>query len=190
MLNEEQKKKLLNIARQTLETYIKERKIAKFSEDDPELLKSYGAFVTLRKTGRNKIIDDEESLRGCMGHIISKEPLYKVVRDMAIASSTQDPRFPSVTTDELKDIKIEISVLSIPKLIKDIKEFELGKHGVIVRKGFNQGVFLPQVATETGWSKEEFLSNLCSHKAGLSSDAWKDKDTNIHIFDAQVFEEA
>lgn len=185
MLNEEQKKKLLKIARQTVEIYTKERKIAKFSEDDPELLKSYGAFVTLRK-GKS---DDEESLRGCIGHIISKEPLYKTVRDMAIASSTQDPRFPPVTTDELEDIKIEISVLSIPKLIKDIKEFELGKHGVIVRKGFNQGLFLPQVATETGWSREEFLSNLCSHKAGLSSGAWKDKDTNIHIFNAEVFEE-
>jgi len=199
MLNEEQKKKLLKIARQTLETYIIERKIAKFNEDDPELLKSYGAFVTLRKCTLNRVRsgsgprsksrDDGESLRGCIGHIISKEPLYKVVRDMAIASSTEDPRFPPVTANELKDIKIEISVLSKPNLIKDIEEFELGTHGVIVRKGFNQGVFLPQVATETGWSKEEFLSNLCSHKAGLSSDAWKDKDTNIHIFDAQVFEE-
>ena len=120
---------------------------------------------------------------------ISKEPLYKVVRDMAISSSTQDPRFTPVTVNELKDIKIEISVLSKPKLIKDIKEFELGKHGVIIQKGSNQGVFLPQVATETGWKKEEFLSNLCSHKAGLLSDAWKDEDTNIYIFDAQVFEE-
>lgn len=199
MLNEEQKKKLLNIARQTIEAYIKERRVPQFSEDDPELSKSYGAFVTLRKCTlnrarsgsgpRSKSRDDEESLRGCIGHIISKEPLYKVVRDMTIASSTQDPRFPPVTANELKDIKIEISVLSVPKLIKDIKEFELGKHGVIVQKGYNQGVFLPQVATETGWGKEEFLSNLCSHKAGLSSDAWKDKDTKIYIFEAEVFEE-
>jgi AmmeMemoRadiSam system protein A len=189
MLNEEQKKKLLNIARQTIETYLKERKIAKFSEDDPELLKSYGAFVTLRKPGRNKKIDDVESLRGCIGHIISKEPLYKVVRDMAIASSTEDTRFPPVTKEELKDIKIEISVLSKPQLIKNIDEFELGKHGVIVQKGFNQGVFLPQVATETKWNKKEFLSNLCLHKAGLPPDAWQDKDTKIYIFEAEVFEE-
>ena len=108
---------------------------------------------------------------------------------MAIASSTQDPRFPPVTENELKNIKIEISVLSQPKKIKDINEFELCKHGVIVQKGFNQGVFLPQVAEETGWKKEEFLSCLCSHKAGLPADAWKDKDTNIYIFEAQVFEE-
>jgi AmmeMemoRadiSam system protein A len=188
MLNEEQKKKLLKIARQTIEIYIKERKVAEFTENDPELLKPYGAFVTLRKS-RGKIQDGGESLRGCIGHIISNEPLYKVVRDMAIASSTQDPRFPPVTANELEDIKIEISVLSKPKLIKDIKEFELGKHGVIVQKGFNQGVFLPQVATETGWKKKEFLSNLCLHKAGLSPDAWKDKDTKIYIFEAFVFEE-
>ena len=189
MLNEEQKKKLLKIARQTIETYVKERRVIEFKETDPELLKSCGAFVTLRKPGRNKKIDDGESLRGCIGHIVSKEPLYKVVRDMAIASSTEDPRFSPVTKEELKDIKIEISVLSKPKLIKSINEFELGKHGVIVQKDFNQGVFLPQVATETGWSKEEFLSNLCAHKAGLSPDAWKDKDTNIYIFEAEVFEE-
>ena len=199
MLNEEQKKKLLNIARQTIETYVKERRVIEFKETDPELLKSYGAFVTLRKCTLNrarsgsgpisKIQDDAESLRGCIGHIVSKEPLYKVVRDMAIASSTEDPRFPPVTKEELKDIKIEISVLSKPKLIKSINEFELGKHGVIIQKGFNQGVFLPQVATETGWKKEEFLSNLCAHKAGLPPDAWQDKDTKIYVFEAKVFEE-
>lgn len=190
MLNEEQKKKLLNIARETLEAYIKERKIIEFKENDPELLKTYGAFVTLRKAVPGEKIKEVESLRGCIGHIISNAPLYKTIQDMAIASSTQDPRFPPVTKNELKDIKIEISVLSQPKKIKDINEFELCKHGVIVQKGFNQGVFLPQVAEETGWKKEEFLSCLCSHKAGLPADAWKDKDTNIYIFEAQVFEEA
>jgi AmmeMemoRadiSam system protein A len=187
MLNEEQKKKLLKIARETIEAYIKERKRLNFKEDDPALLEHCGAFVTLRNTKGN--LQDEESLRGCIGHIVSDEPLYKVVRDMAIASSTEDPRFPPVTAKELKDIKIEISVLSQPKKIKDVKEIELGVHGVIVQKGFNQGVFLPQVATETGWNREEFLSNLCSHKAELPPDAWKDKDTNIYTFEAEVFEE-
>ncbi len=198
MLNEEQKKKLLKIARETLETYIKEGRRLNFKEDDPALLEHCGAFVTLRNfipnrarsgSGTKSKPQDEESLRGCIGHIVSNEPLYKTVRDMAIASSTEDPRFPPVTANELKDIKIEISVLSQPKKIKDIKEFELGKHGVIVQKGFNQGVFLPQVATETGWKKEEFLSCLCSHKAGLPPDAWKDKDINIYTFEAEVFEE-
>ncbi|MDD5455302.1 MAG: AmmeMemoRadiSam system protein A [Candidatus Ratteibacteria bacterium] len=187
MLNEEQKKKLLKIARETMETYIKEGRRLNFKEDDPALLEHCGAFVTLRNAKKKP--QDEESLRGCIGHIVSNEPLYKTVRDMAIASSTEDPRFPPVTVNELKDIKIEISVLSTPKKIKNIDEFELGTHGVIIQKGFNQGVFLPQVATETGWKKEEFLSCLCSHKAGLPPDAWKDKDTNIYIFEAEVFEE-
>ena len=180
MLNKEQQKKLLKIARQTLEAYIKEGKIPQFGEKDPELLKPYGAFVTLRKG---------KELRGCIGHIIGSKPLYELIRDMAIASSTQDPRFPPVTEEELKSIKIEISVLSEPKLTKGHKEIELGKHGVIVQSGFNQGVYLPQVATETGWKKEQFLSSLCLHKAGLPADAWKNKDTNLYIFEAEVFEE-
>jgi len=188
MLNEEQKKKLLKIARETIDTYVKERRVLNFKEDDPALLEHCGAFVTLRNL-KTKPLDGGESLRGCIGHIVSNEPLYKTVLDMAIASGTEDPRFPPVTANELKDIKIEISVLSQPRKIKDVKEIELGIHGVIVQKGFNQGVFLPQVATETGWKKEEFLSCLCSHKAGLSPDAWKDKDTNIYIFEAEVFEE-
>jgi uncharacterized protein (TIGR00296 family) len=91
--------------------------------------------------------------------------------------------------EELSEIEIEISVLSLPKRITDIDEIELGKHGVIVRRGFNSGVFLPQVATETGWSKEEFLSNLCAHKAGLPHFAWQDASTEIYIFTADVFSE-
>jgi len=180
MLNAEQQRKLLSIARKTIEDYVKERKRAEFTEADPELLKEKGAFVTLRKG---------ENLRGCIGNIIGHGPLYLTVRDMAIASSTEDPRFPPVTPNELKDIKIEISVLSEPKRITNPDEIELGVHGVIIKRGFRSGVFLPQVATETGWTKEEFLSNLCAHKAGLSPDAWKDKKTEIYIFTAQVFEE-
>jgi uncharacterized protein (TIGR00296 family) len=89
----------------------------------------------------------------------------------------------------LKDIEIEISVLTIPKKVKSADEILLGKDGVIVKRGFNQGVFLPQVAEETGWTKEEFLSYLCSHKAGLPSDAWKDPQTELYIFQAEVFSE-
>ena len=150
------------------------------SENDPRLTAISGAFVTLNKQGE---------LRGCIGNIIGQKPLYQTVRDMAIESATADPRFQPVTKEELKDINIEISVLSPLRKISDISEFELGRHGVIVKKGWNQGVFLPQVALETGWSKEEFLSNLCAHKAGLSPDAWKDPKTEIHIFSAIVFSE-
>ena len=180
MLNENQQKELLKIARQTIQTYVSTGKKPDFNITDQTLNEESGAFVTIYKKGQ---------LRGCIGNIIGYQPLWETVRDMAIESSTGDPRFSAVTEKELGDIDIEISVLSKPKRIKSIDEIILGKHGVIVRRGSNSGVFLPQVATETGWSKEEFLSYLCSHKADLSADAWKSKDTEIHIFSAQVFGE-
>jgi AmmeMemoRadiSam system protein A len=139
-----------------------------------------GAFVTLNKQG---------DLRGCIGNLVGDKPLYLTIRDMAVEAAVGDPRFPAVELAELKDIKIEISVLSPLKRINSIDEIQLGTHGVLVRQGFHSGVFLPQVATETGWSKEEFLSNLCAHKAGLSPDAWKDKSLEIYIFTAEVFSE-
>ncbi len=180
MLNNKQKQILLKVARETIETYIQIGKTPILKIDDKVLNEKYGSFVTLHKKGQ---------LRGCIGNIIGTMPLWETVRNMAIESATGDPRFPAVTEDELEQIDIEISVLTQPKRIKNIDEFHLGEHGVIIKKGFNQGVFLPQVAKETGWSKEEFLSCLCNHKAGLSPDAWKDKTTEIHIFNAQVFGE-
>jgi AmmeMemoRadiSam system protein B/AmmeMemoRadiSam system protein A len=180
MLNEQQKKRLLEIARQTINEYVASGKKKDFQEKDPILLKTMGAFVTIHNQGR---------LRGCIGNIIGQQELYLTVRDMAIEAATADPRFPAVSEGELKDIDIEISVLSEPKKVEDAKEIKMGAHGVIVKRGFASGVFLPQVATETGWSREEFLSNLCSHKAGLAPDAWKDKGTELYSFTAQVFGE-
>jgi AmmeMemoRadiSam system protein B/AmmeMemoRadiSam system protein A len=180
MLNAEQKKRLLEISRKTIEEYLISGKRLDFKEDDPLLKEIQGAFVSLYSDGE---------LRGCIGNIIGQKPLFETVRDMAIESATADPRFGPLTKDELKDIEIEISVLSPLKKITNIDEFKLGAHGVLVRRGLSQGIFLPQVAAETGWSKEEFLSYLCSHKAGLSSDAWKDPKTELLIFSAQVFSE-
>jgi len=180
MLNDKQKKRLLEIARKTIEEYIVTGKKAEFSENDPKLKEARGAFVTLR---------ENNELRGCIGNMVGQKPLYLTVRDMAIESAAGDPRFSPVTSQELKNIKIEISALSPLKKIKSIDEFQLGIHGVVVKKGFNSGVFLPQVATETGWAKEEFLSNLCSEKAGLPADAWKDPSCEIYVFTADVFSE-
>lgn len=180
MLNEGQKKRLLQIARETIEAYIKTNKILDFKEDDPLFNREMGAFVTLHKGGQ---------LRGCIGNIIGKGPLYLTVRDMAIESATGDPRFPSVTTSELKNIDIEVSVLSELEKITNPDEIVMGKHGVLVRSGFRSGVFLPQVATETGWSRDEFMNNLCAHKAGLPPNAWKTGDVDIYIFTAEVFGE-
>jgi AmmeMemoRadiSam system protein A len=128
-------------------------------------------------------------LRGCIGNIVTDTALYITVRDMAIASATSDPRFRRLKPEELSKVKIEISALSPLEKISSVDEIKLGTHGVLLKNGFRSGVFLPQVATETGWSKEEFLTNLCVEKAGLAPDAWKDKTTEIYIFSAQVFSE-
>lgn len=180
MLNRVQRKRLLEIARSSIENYLKTGKKLELTEADSTLLKELGVFVTLHTHGR---------LRGCIGNLIGEQPLYLGVRDMAIEAAVNDPRFPPVESDELKNIEIEISVLSVLKRIDSADEIQLGIHGVLVRKGFRSGVFLPQVAWETGWSKEEFLSNLCAHKAGLSADAWKDKTTEIYTFTAELFSE-
>ncbi|MDD3726208.1 MAG: AmmeMemoRadiSam system protein A [Candidatus Ratteibacteria bacterium] len=180
MLTEQQKQKLLKIARETLEYYLSGRELPPLPNGDPVLQERRGVFVTLKKEGE---------LRGCIGYIEGVEPLAMAVRDMAIQSATGDPRFPPVRYEELKDIEIEISVLTPLKRVKSSEEIVLGRDGVIVKKGPRQGVFLPQVADETGWSKEEFLSNLCMYKAGLPPDAWKDNNTEIYIFQADVFSE-
>ena len=179
-VNKEQQEVLLKLARESIETYLKTGKKKRPEIHDERLKIKQGAFVTLRKRGM---------LRGCIGHINPIKPLSDAVADMAIAAATEDPRFPAVSLEEMKDVHIEISVLSIPRLVQSADEIEMGKHGVIVRKGSRQGVYLPQVATETGWDKETFLSSLCSSKAGLSKNAWKDKDTELRCFTAQLFEE-
>jgi len=179
-VNEEQQEMLLKLARETIESYLKTGKKERPEIQDERMRTKQGAFVTLRKQG---------ALRGCIGHILPVESLQDTIVDMAIAAATQDPRFPQVTPEEMKGVHIEISVLSIPLRVQNVDEIEMGKHGVIVRKGRKQGVFLPQVATETGWDRETFLEHLCWSKAGLSKDAWKDKDTELYIFTAQLFEE-
>ncbi len=137
-----------------------------------------GAFVTLNKYGQ---------LRGCIGQMISDRPLIETVRNMAVSAARHDYRFPPVTASELSDISIEISVLSPLKRIRDISEIELGKHGIYIVKGIRSGVFLPQVATETGWDLENFLGHCARDKAGIGWDGWKDAD--IFIFTATVFSE-
>jgi AmmeMemoRadiSam system protein B/AmmeMemoRadiSam system protein A len=180
MLNSTQRKKLLEIARSSIEEYLKSGKKIELGENDPLLKEKMGAFVTLNEDGH---------LRGCIGSLVGKEPLYLTVRDMAIEAATDDPRFREVSLPEMHNIEIEISVLSPMEKIDSPDQIIMGTHGVLIRKGFRSGVFLPQVATETGWSKEEFMSELCTQKAGLPADAWKDKSTDIYIFTAEVFSE-
>jgi AmmeMemoRadiSam system protein B/AmmeMemoRadiSam system protein A len=179
-LEDNEKKELLVLARKTMTEYITGNKLP---EPDPSLVPSRlltqcGAFVTLHK---------DHNLRGCIGRFTAEEPLYKVVQEMSIASSTQDRRFLPVTPDELKDIELEISVLSPMKKIQSIEEIVLGKHGIYIKKGNRSGTFLPQVATETGWNLEEFLGHCSRDKAGLGWEGWKDAE--VYIYEALVFSE-
>jgi len=179
-LSERDKKNLVHIARNTINTYITDKKIPELNDEGfSETLKSHcGAFVTIHKEGK---------LRGCIGRFRVTEPLYMTVQQMAVSSSTQDSRFTPVTPDELDEIEVEISVLTPLRKIDSIDEIVLGKHGIYIKKGFTSGTFLPQVATETGWSKEEFLGRCSRDKAGIGWDGWKNAE--IYIYEAIVFSE-
>jgi len=179
-MNETQKQTLLRVARDTVEEVIKQKPIVKPKSDDPELNAHCGCFVTLKNHGR---------LRGCIGQFTSQSPLVELVAEMAKASATSDPRFftDPITEGELDQLDIEISVLSPLKRTNDPLSLRLGVDGIYIKREGASGCFLPQVATETGWSKEEFLSYCCSHKAGLAADAWKDPQTEVYLFTAEVF---
>lgn len=179
-MEDDQKKILLEIARDTLESVIKGRRFSPAKSDDPELNAHCGCFVTLK---------NGERLRGCIGRFVSDDPLIELVAVMAKASATQDSRFfdDPITEAELSRLDIEISVLSPLKLTDDPLSLQLGIDGIYIKKGFSSGCFLPQVATETGWNKEQFLSYCCAHKAGLPPDAWKNADTEVYLFTAKVF---
>lgn len=179
-MNESQKKILLETARDTVKAAITGQPEPKPESDDAELNAHCGCFVTLKNA---------DQLRGCIGQFVSEVPLIELVVDMAKASATGDPRFfaDPITADELKQLDIEISVLSPLKQTDEPLSLRLGTDGIYIKKGLASGCFLPQVATETGWSKEKFLSYCCAHKAGLSPDAWKEKDTEVYLFTAEVF---
>lgn len=177
-LNINQQKFLLGLARQAIENYLAWGKTLKVAINDKDLKEKRGAFVTLK-------VNDQ--LRGCIGYPLPFKPLSETIIDVAISAATQDYRFPSLTQDELKSTTIEISVLSLPRPIKNVKEIEVGKHGIIVSKEFYKGLLLPQVPVEHNWDLKTYLKHGCL-KAGLDEDEWK-KDVHIEIFSAQVFSE-
>ena len=140
------------------------------------LLRKCGAFVSLHKHGR---------LRGCIGHFGEDYPLHEIVARMARAAAFEDPRFIPVTSDELADIDIEISVLTPMRRIQSIDEFQLHRHGIYIKKGYRSGTFLPQVADEVNWTKEEFLGHCAQDKAGIGWDGWRDAE--LYVYEAIVF---
>ena len=177
-LDQKQQAFLLELARKTIIKYLEAGEILEIDPEDKKLKEKRGAFVTLKVQDR---------LRGCTGYPLPVEPLYLTVIHNAISASTKDFRFPSLVPDELPHTKIEISVLTLPHAVKSIQEIKVGTHGIIMKKGPNKGLLLPQVAVEWGWDREMFLSHGCM-KAGLPEDEWK-KDVTIEIFSAQVFSE-
>jgi len=177
-LTEEDRKVLMEIARKTIECKVRGEKLPEFKVESPILKENRGAFVTIKEHGQ---------LRGCIGYLEAIRPLYITIQEMAEAAALRDSRFPPVTTEELDKLELEISVLTPLRKIKDINEIEIGKHGIVLKKGYHQGVFLPQVATEQGWDRITFLEEIC-HKAGIyDKNCWKDKDAEIYIYSAEVF---
>ncbi|HNS21038.1 MAG TPA: AmmeMemoRadiSam system protein A [Sedimentisphaerales bacterium] len=180
-MDEAQKNTLLRIARDTVRAVVCGTPLPQASSDDPVLNAPCGCFVTLKT---------HDNLRGCIGQFTSDRPLIELVSEMAEASVARDPRFSGrrIAPRELDDLHIEISVLSPLERTEDPLSLELGVHGIYIKQGYASGCFLPQVATETGWTREEFLSYCCFHKAGLPADAWKDPNTEVYLFTAEVFD--
>jgi AmmeMemoRadiSam system protein A len=179
-LTAEEKKELFRIAHLSIEAEVRGLPKPKFAPLTPRLAELRGVFVTLKEKGQ---------LRGCIGYIEGIKPLYLAVAEMAVAAATGDPRFPEVTENELPHLEYEISVLTPKRQIGKPEEFIPGQHGIIVQRGGRSGVFLPQVAAEEGWNREQTLNYLCAHKAGLLQDAWRDKETKLFVFEAEVLEE-
>lgn len=176
------KRKLLAIARKAVEAAVRGESPPALPADRLEGVSFSGAFVTLKNGGR---------LRGCIGTFQPLGDIEETVSQIAV-SSTKDPRFVMmrITPEELPELDIEISVLSALQRTEDPLSLRLGVDGIYIKKGSRAGCFLPQVATEQRWDKEEFLSRCCEGKAGLPADSWKDKATEVHLFTSEVFSES
>jgi AmmeMemoRadiSam system protein A len=177
-LSQEEKKELLALARSAITKYVQDREvITHYPTQNQDFLTPKGAFVTLKKSHR---------LRGCIGFTEPLFPLYDAVIRAAVYAAVQDPRFPPLTEAELKDLEVEISVLTPPQKLISPALIQIGKHGLIIEKGDRKGLLLPQVPVENQWSEEQFLEQVCL-KAGLPSDAWK-FGADLYVFEAIVFE--
>ena len=178
MLNHEEQAQALQYVRQLIDS-------ALHQQDPPDVpdggsfAKPSGAFVTLQKAGH---------LRGCIGMIEARLALGRTLQRMAMAAAFDDPRFPAMKPDEWEQCSVEISVLSEPQQVETFHQIQVGQHGVILSLRERSAVFLPQVAPEQGWNREQMLHHLC-RKAGLPADAWTDPDCRFRVFEAQVFAE-
>jgi AmmeMemoRadiSam system protein A len=179
MLTREELESLLALARESVESAVRHRTAPSHHPVLAGITQRSGAFVTLRLGGE---------LRGCIGAIASNDPLPEVVEEMAVKAALEDPRFPPVSASELKQLTYELSVLSPLEPVKSVDDIVVGKHGLLIESGRHRGLLLPQVASEYGWTRDEFLAHTC-RKAGLPSDAWKGKEARLCSFTAELMDE-
>lgn len=180
MLSEAQRKQLLTLARESISAALKgERPNVNAEQFDDDLRRPAGAFVTLT---------ENDELRGCIGSIEAVAPLYLAVVQSAINAAFRDPRFYPLRPDELANIHLEISVMGPIEKVTNVDDIEPGRDGLIISRGRNAGLLLPQVATEYGWDRETFLEQTCV-KAGLPPNTWREPGTTIEKFSAEVFGE-
>jgi len=178
MLTQDDQATLLQIARQALDARVHRAPAMPVVHGDGVLATACGAFVSIHCRG---------ALRGCLGRITADVPLTDVVSHLAAVVADSDPRFEPVRADELDEIAIEISVLTPEREARSLDDIEVGRHGLIVEHGHRRGLLLPQVATEHGWTAQEFVEHTCL-KAGLPTDAWR-HGARLFVFEAEVFGE-
>ncbi|UFS71274.1 AmmeMemoRadiSam system protein A [Geomonas sp. RF6] len=178
MLNTEEKRLLLELAREAITSYVRTGEVPVREVTAHPLTECAGCFVTIKKEG---------ALRGCIGNFTSDKPLYKLVQEMAVSAATRDPRFYPMKEEDLISFDLEISVLSPLTKVASVEEVQVGVHGLYLEKNFSRGVLLPQVATDHGWDRETFLSQTAL-KAGLKKDDWKE-GSDVYVFTAKVFGE-
>ncbi len=176
-LSKEEKSLLIDIVLQAIKARLDGKVMLAPPGLSPALLEEKGAFVTLKKRGR---------LRGCIGYIEARKPLWQAVAELAVASAFSDHRFPPLVEDELRNLSVEISVLTPLREIVDASEISVGTHGLYLRRGLNSGLLLPQVAVEHKWDRETFLAETC-RKAGLPPDSWRSNQTQKYCFSAEIF---
>lgn len=176
LLTADDRRALLAIARRALEARVRREREPRV--DPPSLDPPCGAFVS---------IHNGDMLRACLGRLEGNWLLSRVIAHLGAAVADSDPRFPPVSEGELAELHIEISVLTPEQEMRSVTEIEIGRHGLIVERGYRRGLLLPQVATEHQWDRETFLAHTCA-KAGLPSDAWR-QDARVYLFEAEVFGE-
>jgi len=177
--NQDEKEYLLRLARETISKRLGLQAADLEEPPSEKFQQKVGAFVTLHRAGQ---------LRGCIGYVTAKLPLTETIKEMSISAAFRDPRFEPVRAAEMPSIEIEISVLSPLFHIDDIGQIKVGRHGLLIQNGSNSGLLLPQVPVEQGWDREAYLEGLCK-KAGLSNGCWRDQESKLYAFTAEVFSE-